>query len=440
MSIIKPDIIAEKGRQDAKRHRQKQREAIKKNLPEIIADESIITSKKGKIIKIPIKAIDIPHFKPKSGKDTFGVGQGDGKPGDIIGKEKGQGTSSGKAGNAPGEEYIETEVEIEELIELMLEDLGLPNLEEKEQKQLIVDFGWRIKGRSKAGIWSLLDARATAKEGIRRFWFFLRALKQETDLPELTCFSALKKAKGIMEDALKFLHNPSFEPEEKEIEPFPILENDDLRFRKIEENIRYQSQAVIIAMMDVSGSMGALKKYLARSMLFWLTNFLRKIYEKVEIRFIIHHATAKNVDEESFFKTGESGGTYCYTAYELAGSLIETEYLASAWNVYVWHFSDGDDFDPKRTVKEMRNIFAKNISMVGYGEIKAEDGFYREKAAKDSDLLEHIKNTFEVEEIKGGIRMMVGKSVPLLSVIIEKKEHLLLALQEFLNKRRWSNE
>lgn len=440
MPIIKPDNITVRGKEDARRHREKQREAIKKDLPHIIADESIITRKDKRTVKIPIRAIDIPNFRPKKGKEGGGgVGQGDGDTGDIIGKRAGQGDGDqpSKPGNEPGEDYIEAEVEIEEIIALMLEDLGLPNLEEKEEKQLIADLGFEIKGRSKSGPWSLLDARATAKEGIRRFWFFLKALESETKQSELKCFAALKRAQGIMQDALSLLGDPTFIFQETEIAPFPILGNDDLRFRRIDEVENYESQAVIIAMMDVSGSMGDMKKYLARSMLFWLTAFLRKIYDNVQIRFVIHHSSAKIVDEESFMKTGESGGTCAYTAYELARGLIETEYPTSQWNVYVWHFSDGDDFEPERSLTEMRKILDHGVSMLGYGEICPD----RAGISTDSVLLSGIKKSFNYKnQSADGLKVFIGTAQPFLGVVIERKEHLLPALKAFLDRRRWSNE
>ncbi|MBI5742258.1 MAG: DUF444 family protein [Candidatus Niyogibacteria bacterium] len=420
MSITRPDNSVVRGKEDAKRHREKQKEVIKKNLPHIIADESIITRKGGKIVKVPIKAIDIPDFRPK--------------------KEGGDGSGVWR-GNEPGEDYIEAEMEIEELIALMLEDLGLPNLEEKDEKQLSAEFGFEIRGRAKSGPWSLLDGRTTAKEGIRRFYFLLAALREETKRSELECFAALKRARGITEDALKLLADPNFRHDETAVDPFPILGNDDLRFRKINEIENYESQAVIIAMMDVSGSMSDEKKYLARSMLFWLTAFLRKIYEKVEIRFIIHHSEAKIVDEELFFKTGESGGTCGHTAYELARGLIDTEYHTNRWNVYVWHFSDGEDFYPERVTEEMKRVLGLGISMLGYGEIRptAEDG-PRNMLSRDSELLREIKESFiHDRSFIDGLEMIVGKEDALLGAVIERKEHLLPALKEFLNRKRWGD-
>lgn len=436
MPIFIPEIVSERGKVDAKRHRQKKHKDVKDMLPKIIANESIITSKRGKIIKIPIKEIQIPYFRPGKGKKGVGTGQGDGEPGDIIDRKPGKG-KIGKPGSQPGEDYIETEIEIEELIEMMFEDLGLPRLEEKETRQLIINLGHKIHGHTKSGSPVLRDARRTTQEGMKRFWNILKALEEETKKDELVCFNALREADGLMGDALDLLQDPNFKGKLTKIEPFPILEAKDEIFHKLEENTIKQSNAVIIAMMDVSGSMTTAKKYFARSMLFWLVEFLKKLYKNVEIRFIIHEATAIMVDEESFFKTGTSGGTQCYTAYELAGSLIDSEYPTNQWNVYVWHFSDGEDFAPDKTVKEMDKIFARNINMLGYGEVKPEEevGFAASKPG--SELMAAIKEFFRIQEIfDEDLSVIAGKDVPLLGVVITKKKHLLMALKQFLRKDR----
>jgi len=443
MPIFVPETVSEKGKDDAKRHREKHREAIKKNLPAIIADEAIITGKKGKIVRIPVKRLDIPYFKPAKKGKGMGIGQGPGKAGDIIGRKPGgAGPGQGQAGSEPGEDYIEAEFEIEELIELMVEDLGLPRLEEKEIKQFLVNLGYKIHGHAHVGPWVLLDRRATSREGIKRFWALLRQLERDTGKDELVCFDALRIAKGIMAEALAILSDPQFQPSAAEIKPFPIFASlDDLRFHKIKPDVHEQSRAVIFAMMDVSGSMGTMKKYLARSMLFWLVAILRKIYKEVEIRFIIHHTTARIVDEESFFKTTESGGTYCYTAYEIANQLIDTEYPTNQWNVYVWHFSDGEDFDPKQTVSEVRKLFAKNINMFGYGEVKPAPEYNINIWSEGSDLWRVFKDAFDVRDTTdNGLKMLSGKKEPIFGVVIAEREHILPALKQFLAKDRWVDE
>ncbi len=438
MSIFVPEPTSERGKGDAKRHRDKQKEALKESLPKVIAEESIITGGSGKI-RVPIRRLTIPDFRPgKSDGGGAGVGQGDGEEGEVLGRRPGKG-KPGQTGEEAGEDYIDTEVDIAEIIELIFEDLGLPQLEEKQIKELIVELGWKIRGTTKGGPWALLDTKRTAQEGVKRFWFLLEALKDETGLSDLICFSALKKAEGIFSDALLLLKNFIGLPVETEVVAFPIFHTDDFRFHKIQSDTQYQSQAVLIAMMDVSGSMSTEKKYLARSMLFWLVQFLRKIYEKVVIRFIIHHTEAKIVEEDVFFKTGESGGTNCYSAYELAGSLIDTEYPLAQWNVYAWHFSDGEDFDTNRTVAELKKLFARKVNMFGYGEIRI-GGYWRlSPSVSDSQLFTAFSKAFVVDKTEEeGVCVLTGRSDPFLGVVVTQKEHIFPAIKQFLKKDRWT--
>lgn len=445
MPIIVSEPVNEKGKKDARRHREKQKEAIKERLPEIISNESIITQRKGKTVRIPIRSIDIPHFKPGTDGDPSGLGQGDGESGDIIGRKNIPISGEpGEAGQEPGEDYIETEIPIEELIEMMLEDLGLPRLEEKEIENITIELGWKITGKSKSGIWPLLDKRATAQEGIKRFWNFLKHLESETGQDELTCFRALKQADGILIDALDLIKNNEISNLAvnliEKVQPFPIFTNEDLRYRKIKEDTQEQSRAVVIAMMDVSGSMGDLKKYLARSMLFWLVEFLRRSYRQVEVRFIIHHTIARIVPEDDFFRTVESGGTSCYTAYEKAVGLVESEYPPESWNIYVWHFSDGEDWDTAKTVEELQKLLAKRVNMVGYGEIKPEEEYGSTKR-QPRDLWNVFKEELSLQEEKAteGMEIMTGSNnLPFLCVKIGSREHILPALKTFLKKDRWA--
>ena len=444
MPIIHSDPLGSKGKKDSRRHREKHKEAIKDKLPEIIADEAIITGRKGKIVKIPIKKLDIPHFKPKRDGDSgAGIGQGSGQPGDIIGQRPGNG-QPGEPGQEPGEDYIETEFEIEELIEMMFEDLGLPKLEEKEVKELLIELGWKVHGISKSGPWPLLDRKKTAQEGFKRFWSYLRYLEKETDKDDLTCFLALRQAKGIISDAIEIIRNESIEEIYREtfekIEPFPILASDDLRFKKIEEDEERVSQAVILAMRDISGSMNDEKIYLSVATLFWLTQFLKKVYDRVAIRFIVHDTVAKIVDENVFFSLSNGGGTNCHSAYELANSLIDTEYPTNKWNVYPWHFSDGEDGNPKRTVEEIQRLINKKVNMIGYGEVQPEGQSGWGKVDGKSLLWNTIKDNFDVQSVKDNdLYLLVGKDhVPILAVLIEMREDVLPALKAFLKKDRWA--
>src|SRR5919197_2678112 len=162
-----------KGPTDQARHNAKIKEAIKENLGDIIAEEAIITSDGKKIVKVPVRSLDVPRFRfdPKKSKHA-GQGQGDSKVGDVLAQDgqPGQGNGPGrgkKAGDQPGVDYFDAEVEIDELAELVFEDLGLPNLKQKQQEELEVET-IRFDEIRKKGIMSNLDKRRTIMENIKR--------------------------------------------------------------------------------------------------------------------------------------------------------------------------------------------------------------------------------------------------------------------------------
>ena len=460
MSITVPEPIAERGKKDARRHREKQREAIRKQLPEIISEESIITRGRGKTVRVPIRSITIPQFRPGSrqkegsqkeggqggaGAGGVGIGQGSSQPGDVIGRRPAptQGPGAGEAGDEAGQDIIESEIELEELIAMMLEDLGLPRLEKKDVAELEVSLGFKIRGIKKSGPKPLLDSRRSSRTPFGRFFAFLQILADETGRDELACFHALKQADGDLGEAVKLLEDPSYQiPESEsgsEVEPFGIYQKGDLRFHGIREDTQQQSNAVVLAMMDVSGSMTTMKKYVARSLLFWLSEFLRTIYQRVEIRFIIHHSSARLVPEEEFFHTMESGGTRCASAYELANGLIDSQYPTSLWNVYVFHFSDGEDFSPEDSMAEAKKLFQKGINMFGYGEIHVDENYrtYGNLFPSFKETFPLVESTVAVDGVSVDIASG-GEDLPFLGVVIQDRKQIWPALREFLKTDRWA--
>jgi sporulation protein YhbH len=149
---------------------------------------------------------------------------------------------------------------------------------------------------------------------------------------------------------------------------------EDLRFKTWEETFDRQAAAVVLAMMDVSGSMGSFEKYIARSFYYWMLAFLRTKYDNVEIVFIAHHTEAKEVTEEEFFTRGESGGTKVSSAYQLVLELAKTRYRPEDWNLYPFHFSDGDNWPSDNALcKDLVTQLLESSALFGYGEIRQGD-------------------------------------------------------------------
>lgn len=335
MSVSQHDwSLHRKGQIDQERHKEKIREAIKKNLQEIVSEEGIILSDGKKMVRVPIRSLDEYRFRFDPGRQQHaGQGNGKSKVGDVVAQEPRPGKGKkGDAGKEAGYDYYEAEISMEELAAMIFEDLALPNLEQKRQQELQTD-AVRFTDVRKKGPMTNLDKKRTIIENMKR-----------------------NAAKG----------DPKFQD----------LKTEDLRFKVWEPTIRYQSNAVVLAMMDVSGSMGEFEKYIARSFYFWMVRFLRTKYNNVQIVFISHHTEAKEVTEEEFFHKGESGGTQVSSAYELALQIIAERYNPSDWNIYPFHFSDGDNlpWDNDRCV-QLVNKLMELSNIFGYGEIR--EGHYR---------------------------------------------------------------
>ena len=320
---------------DRLRHRQKIREAIRNNIADIIAEESIMGRDKNRIIKVPIRGVK--EYRFVYGENVPGVGQGGDpspQPGQVIGAEK-DSSAGPQAGDRPGVDYYETDVSLDELIELMFEDLELPDLERKRLRQLEAERLVRLKGFRRKGVRVRLDKKRTALSRIKR-----------------------KKASQRVQ-----ANSP-----DKDRFPF---HKDDLRYHHTVTDIRRESNAAVFCIMDTSGSMDTVKKYLARSFFFLLYRFLCTRYQNVEIVFIAHHTEAQEVTEEEFFHKGESGGTFISSGYNKALEVIHQRYHPTLWNVYVFHCSDGDNFESDNTAAlKAAQELAGVSNLFGYGEIK----------------------------------------------------------------------
>lgn len=321
-----------KGYQDQQRHMDKVKEAIKENLPDLISEEHIITTDGKNIIKIPIQSLDEYKIRYNHNeKNHVGQGEGDSQIGDIIARDgdRSAGAGSGEgAGDQPGEDIYEVDVSITDVEEALFSELALPNLEEKDSKVIEVE-DIEFNDVRKKGLIGNIDKKRT----------ILSALKR----------NAREGKHSIM----------------------PIYP-DDVRFKTWNEVTKQESNAVVLAMMDTSGSMGVFEKMLSRSFFFWMTRFLRTKYDHVDIVFIAHHTKAKVVTEEEFFHKAESGGTICSSAYEKALELIDKKYKPHLYNIYPFHFSDGDNLssDNKNCLQLVHELMEVS-TMFGYGEVNA---------------------------------------------------------------------
>lgn len=345
MSIFKEHKSnADRSASDRKRHKHKIDKAIKEGIHNIVAEESIIGQDGKKKIKIPVRGIKEYQFV--YGPNNKRVGSAQGK--DI---KKGQKINSGnkqnkpgkpgdpnKPGNEKGEEYYEVEISLDELAQYLFDDLNLPELEKKSFPNI---FSNKIK------------RKGYRKEGIR---------------PRLSKKETLKRKIKRKKIAIK---NGVYDPENDERFTF---HKDDLKYKHIEITKKNITNASIFFIMDTSGSMTKDKKYKARSFFFLLYQFIRYRYNKVDITFISHTTTAKEVSEDDFFSRGSDGGTYISSGLEKAIDVIEKRYPPESWNLYTFHCSDGDNWVNDNDIALKHSIKLRDLcQLYSYIEI-SEDG------------------------------------------------------------------
>jgi sporulation protein YhbH len=374
---------------DRKRHREKLRRSIRDNIADIIAEQSIIGRDRDRIIKVPIRGVK--EYRFVFGDNAGGVGTGDGKtePGQVVGQsgQKGQ-KGQGPAGSDPGVDYYETEISLDELVDIMFEDLELPDLERKILKEAMSERIAKRKGYRKQGVRVHLDRKRTVRARIRR---------------------------QIATGRIAPLESAPVEDSEEE-ERFPFRK-EDLTYRRLVLDTREESNAVVICVMDTSGSMDRLKKYLARSFFFLLFQFVCTKYENVQIVFIAHHTQAKEVTEDEFFHKGESGGTLISSGYKKALDIIHDRYHPAHWNIYAFHCSDGDNFDSDNDeALKSAGELCEVCNLFGYGEIKPMGSHYYE-----SSMLERF-------------RALEAKNFQ--SVLIERREDIWPSFKAFLSRER----
>ena len=377
-----PWELRRRGLKDSLRHDQRVKEAIRKNLRELIAEEAIITSDGTKRVRIPLRYLD--QYRFKYGQPPQGVGQGQGQPGDVIGQRNGNGNDpgDGQPGDQPGEHTYEVEVPLEELAQMMLEDLALPWLEEKPERQ-ITTTSHRFTDLRRRGSLANLDKRRTLLENLKR-----------------------NASRGVPEVG--------------------HLRDEDLRFKVWDLHEEQHANAAVYMLMDVSGSMTTSKKYIAKSFYFWMVRFLQLKYHKLDMVFIAHDTEAQVVTEQDFFGISQGGGTRCSSAYQVALASIQQYHPAERWNTYLFHFSDGDNLpDDNAVCKALVETLLTHCRMVGYGEIRYRDdasfyGWIGQAASAPSSLQYALQ----------------GITHPrLLSVTITHKEELFQVLQKFLQPR-----
>ncbi len=358
---------------DRARFREIVRGRIRSDLRRYLSTGELIGRAGDRAVSIPLPQIELPRF-------TFGVNPkagaaGEGDKGSGSEAEAAEGDGAG-AGDQEGRHILEVEVELDELAEMLGDELKLPNIEPRGRRELSQDGG-RYNG-----------VRTAGPDSLRWFrWTYRNALKRTI-------------ASGQWDPA----------------DPRVIPVREDFRFRVKKSCPEPDSSAVVFHMMDVSGSMGREQKEVVRIKAFWIDTWLRSQYKNLEVVYIVHDAVAKVVDQHTFFHLRESGGTKISSAYELCLKQIQERFRPEDWNIYPFHYSDGDNWsarDTEHCVSMLRDELLPRVNQFCYGQVKSAHGSGQFR--KDLDIAlgdQELLVTASVNDradIPDAIRSFLGK-------------------------------
>ncbi|MCB0063127.1 MAG: DUF444 family protein [Caldilineaceae bacterium] len=357
--------------QDKSRYEQIVKGKIRENLRKYITNGELIGRQGKDLVSIPVPQVELPRFT-FGRRNSGGVGQGEGEPGDIL--SPGDPAEGQGAGQDPGQHIWEAEISIDEMVQMLAEELELPRIEPKGNKSV------------ESEITRYTDIRRVGPESLRHF--------------KRTYREALKRQ----------LATGQYDPDNPVIIPYP----EDRRYRSFRTKPRPYANAVIIYMMDVSGSMGEREKRLVRITSFWIDAWLKKNYNSVHRRYIVHDAVAGEVDEQTFYRIRQGGGTKISSALQFCHKMIDAIYDPAEWNIYLFQFSDGDNFgtDNDAALKLLDTHLLPIANLYCYGQVDERPygttfiDTLEELDPRENLITTHIRNDSAIYD---ALRLFLGK-------------------------------
>jgi uncharacterized protein len=316
-----------RGARDWLRHNDKVRDAVKQHLPQIVAGADVLTGG-ASTVRVPVRMLEHYRFRLRSPGEQQGVGQGQAKPGDRIGRpQQDSDNQRGQGGNEDGGIQYTLEFRIDDIVDWLWEEMQLPNLEAKAGKSREDD--WTREGWDRRGARSRLDRRRSMKESIKR--------------------------RGVQTSAGQ--ESPSFT-------------DDDLRYRQLAKREQPATQAVVILLLDVSGSMGERERQISKTFFFWAIQGLRRQYRQLDLVFVAHTSEAWEFQEEEFFRVSGTGGTVASAGLKKVREIIDERFSPSQYNVYLFYASDGENFpsDQPQAMSALQEL-AVDCNYAGFLEV-----------------------------------------------------------------------
>lgn len=342
---------------------------------------------KDKVILVPTtveeKLIHDTRAAQPAEEETSG-GSGDGKEGEVIGEEpihEVNGSGIGGAGQGEDGDH-EIESSAYDLGRILTERFELPNLKDKGKKRSLTRTTYELTDRNK-GSGQILDKKATLRKII------------ETNI------------------------NLNNIPDMADIDPVNLLISPrDYIYRILSKEKDYESQAMVFFLRDYSGSMTGKPTEIVVSQHVMIYSWLLYQYDKrVETRFVLHDTDAKEVDDfYTYYNSSVAGGTRVASAYELVNRVVAEDNLDRDYNIYVFHGTDGDDWDTngEKTIPELKKMltYSNRIGVTvaqSYG--RQAGNTTLEKYLANSKVLEDYPKEIRldvIEESAGEERLIEG--------------------------------
>jgi uncharacterized sporulation protein YeaH/YhbH (DUF444 family) len=327
-----------RGARDWLRHDEKVRDAVRANLPEIVAGADVI-NEGARTVRVPVRMLEHYHFRLRRPQEAQGAGQGSAKPGDVLAQPQREGKGEkGQGGRDEGEMQLLLEFKIDDIVDWLWEEMQLPNLKARVGPSDETD--WVREGWDKRGARSRLDRRRSLKEMVKR-----------RSQPGAT----------------------------------PTFTDDDLRYRQLARRKQPALHAVVFFMLDVSGSMSDRDRKLAKSFFFWVVQGLRREYRSLETVFVAHTTEAWEFSESEFFQVSGTGGTVASTGLGKVRQIIDERYSPARSNIYLFYASDGDNAaSDAEEAREALKAVAEATCYTGYVEVSS--GLARQLATETGRL------------------------------------------------------
>jgi uncharacterized protein len=364
-------------REDHKEYHDLVRDKVKSRVKQHIKDGKKVKRHGDDMVVIDVPVIELPRFK-HGDDDSGGIGAGEGELGDIVGTKPDDGDQPGKPGDARGEHQMGVGISIDSFMDILAEELELPNLQPK-QNNVVITPKVKYNRISKIGNNSLLHKKKTLKNAIKR------NISCNTFDPDNT-------------------ENLYPEPTDKRFKSWSVVDKPDLN-------------AVIFFMADISASMTRDKRELISEMCWYLENWIKRFYAETDIKYIVHDVQAQEVDHDKFYDFTSGGGTMISSAFDLAEQVIDKSYPPDEWNIYLFYLSDGENWggDNERCVKHMINL-QKICSLIGITEVKG--------ASQWAQFIQYIE-----EELTSGTL----DSEIVVAGAVDTQDHVLRQLKMFLS-------